>query len=240
MEFFTSYARADDSNRLLKKFVAAVEGKVRGLTGLSVDHRIAFFDVRDIKTDNEWREILAEPLQVAKDFVCIVSPTYVTRPVCSKEFAAFVERYEVWKRDCQADWKATHPGELNPPSFIITIEWEKFLFGAPPAALTRFQTSDDEFPDDYKIYGLRDFLMFKKPQTKAYVDLVRVVATLVATAMAAVPPVPPANARPDFDAPGDLFTIAAEPVRLADAIAAAAGSAIVGKVENAEGEAEAR
>ena len=199
------------------------------------------FGAEEVCADDVVRDVTAgAALHEAKAFVCIVSPTYVTRPVCSKEFAAFVERYEVWKRDCQADWKATHPGELNPPSFIITLEWEKFLFGAPPAALTRFQTSDDEFPDDYKIYGLRDFLMFKKPQTKAYVDLVRVVATLVATAMAAVPPVPPANARPDFDAPGDLFTIAAEPVRLADAIAAAAGSAIVGKVENAEVEAEAR
>ena len=105
---------------------------MRGLTGLAVEHRIAFFDVRDIKTGNEWREILAEPLRVAKVFVCMVSPTYVTCPVCSKEFGAFVERYEVWKRDKQADWKATNPAELNPPSFIITIEWEKFLFGKPP------------------------------------------------------------------------------------------------------------
>jgi hypothetical protein len=240
-EFFTSYARADDSNRLLKKFVAAVEDKVRGLCGLPVDQRIAFFDVRDIKTGNEWRDILAEPLRVAKVFVCLISPTYVTRPVCSKEFSAFVERYERWKRDELAAWQNAHPQELNPPSFIVTLEWEKFILKKPPAAVTRFQTSDDAFPEDYRKYGLRDFLMFKKPQTKAYVDLVKAVATLIATAMDAVPAVPPADNRPDFDGTANLFQVpAAPPQRLADAIAVAPAAGPAGRVEHPTIEAEAR
>jgi hypothetical protein len=231
-EFFTSYARADDANRLVRKFVTAVEGKVRSLTGLPETHEIGFFDVRDIRTGNEWREVLAAPLESAKVLICMTSPTYVTRPVCSKEFAVFLTRFDAWKRDYLADWRKKNPGSLNHPSFIILLEWEKFQFGAPPPQLSKLQFSGD-FPEDYKKYGLRDFLLFKKPTAKAYVDLVKAVSLLIVSAIKAEPALPPCKEKPDFDKTPNLFEAPLEPTTsLAQAVAAMSAAGSPGEVRH--------
>src|SRR5438874_408203 len=108
--FFTSYARPDNSDAKLEGAVRQLENRVRAKIGLAADAKIAFFDVADIKTGQDWEQRLDGVLRGTKIIVCMCSPTYVNSAFCAKEFEVFRRRLA----------QASAPANV----FILPVIWE--------------------------------------------------------------------------------------------------------------------
>lgn len=140
--FFTSYAQLD-RDRDLERFVRRVRDELRSLRAEPDLERVAFFD-RDIKAGDEWSRLVLQAVNEADVLVCLLSPTYFTRPWCGRELSVFLDRY----RQLQEGADAT--------AFIFPIWWQYPTAPRPlPRALQSFNYRDPDFPPDYATEGGR-------------------------------------------------------------------------------------
>lgn len=89
---FFSYAHTDNeySSGKLVKFCKLLEQEVRILLGGS-EFQI-FLDRNVIEWGNHWRRCIAGGLEQSAVLIPVLSPTYLNRPECRKEFNAFVSK----------------------------------------------------------------------------------------------------------------------------------------------------
>ena len=141
--FFTSYARPDNSDTKLGDAIKKLEGRVRAKMGAAANVEIAFFDINDITTGQQWEQRLGAVLRETKIIVCMCSPTYVNSAFCAKEFEVFRRRLAM-----AADPEAAQVA-------IVPVVWEPGTF---PNAILEYQLNDARLPDAYgKTLGLSHF-----------------------------------------------------------------------------------
>lgn len=160
--FFTSYARPDNGDSRLEVAIRKLEKRVRAKIGLGDDATIAFFDVQDIKTGQDWEARLSGVLRTARIIVCMCSPTYVNSAFCAKEFEVFRRRLA----------RASAPENV----VIVPVIWEP---GQLPAAILKYQFTDGRMPDAYgKTLGLSHFSRLPSQADKLD-DAIEVLADII-------------------------------------------------------------
>lgn len=201
-EFFTSYARADSKNNPdLKEFVEALREEIRTRTGKSEDE-VAFFDVTDIKTGTQWREVLGDAVAGSRVCVCLCSPTYYNSEFCGKELEVFRQRVKRWKSLRRVPAK-------DVPPFIVPVIWQPKANGVPKVIMDA-QLDDDLFPADYKTMGLRQLIQ-RKRRGPTYYRVVQTLGKIIEDALGANPALPRYDAPIDFNAIENVLAEARTP-----------------------------
>ncbi|HEY2292287.1 MAG TPA: toll/interleukin-1 receptor domain-containing protein [Thermoanaerobaculia bacterium] len=170
--FFTSYARDDNADDSLGRTINKLKERVSanlGLTKEDID-KVVFFDTTDIQTGKEWEEKLGEALRLIRVLVCMVSPRYLSREYCAKEFEVFRRRLDL-------------AGEkMKDKVAIIPVIWER---GAPlmvlPQVINTYQWRDDRFPKSYGLSGLAA-LQRLRSQKEQYRKTIEVLAEVIGNA----------------------------------------------------------
>ena len=84
-DVFISYSRSD------KEFVL----KLRD--ALEACNHVTWLDLRDIPYTAEWREEIYANIEAANNFLCVLSPDFITSPYCLDEVAHAVDRQSVYR-----------------------------------------------------------------------------------------------------------------------------------------------
>jgi len=144
--FFLSYARRD-GGLYLKKFYDELKEQVRLYTGDEMES-IGFFDGENIEPATQWPDELREALQVSRAFVFILSPTYLKRDYCGREWYVFHNRVREYLR-------LQPPGTKRPP-LMFPVLWvpEQVIRAAIPASISRLQYNHEDFGQAYTDLGL--------------------------------------------------------------------------------------
>jgi len=188
--FFASYARSDNNDRLVSRFVRRFREELRGIAGLGLTDdeldQIGFFDISTIETGDDWRRALGEGLRDCRVCLCLCSPTYFNRVACGKEFQVFSDRRAAW---------ASQPGNQNRVArVIVPVLWT--LSDDPlPTCMSALQDKTDAFPSTYVRLGLRKLT---ERNGVAFRDTVSELAKIAWRAVQEVR-LPPLPAIPDFD-----------------------------------------
>jgi TIR domain len=140
---FTSYAQRD-RDKYLEKFIAEFRQELEGiLVGLSSDE-LTFFDRDNVEAGDKWSETIIKALSEADVLLCLMSPTYFTRPWCGRELQAFIDREKAL------------PAPYDGGPFIVPIWWRIPPVPRPlPSKLGQFNYRDAGFPDTYVKSGVR-------------------------------------------------------------------------------------
>src|SRR6185369_12941035 len=150
---FFSYAR-DNADEYLETFFNDLREEIHQYTSLPPPE-ILFRDTR-LETGDNWDERLKAGLATSDALICLVSPTYVGREFCGKEFQIFTERVEAAK--------VRHARFADPPpSVILPILWIP-VKSDMPQSLDRLQHYNDDYPSEYKTEGLRYLLRLGKQE----------------------------------------------------------------------------
>ena len=180
--FFTSYARADSENGLLKKVIDDLAAGVQLLLPGSTPTDVCFFDQTNIEVGDDWERKLADEANTARVLVCLMSPTYFSRPHCAKEFDVFRRRL------------ATHD-PAGARRVVVPVIWRSEI--DVPQTLAKFQHTSDVFPKQYHQNGLRALKRLGS-QRDRYRQSIDALAAIIAE-MAKHPAIGPLPARPRFD-----------------------------------------
>ncbi len=180
--FFTSYARADSENGLLKKVIDDLAAGVHSLLPGVAATDVCFFDQTTIETGADWERILADGANTARVLVCLMSPTYFSRPHCAKEFDVFRRRLEAY--DAVGDRRV-----------VVPVIWRSEI--EIPQTLARLQHNSDVFPKKYHEAGLRGLKRLGSQREK-YLMAIDALAKIIAD-MARQPPLGSLAARPRFE-----------------------------------------
>jgi FxsC-like protein len=189
-KFFFSYAR-DNADKYLEKFYDDLRGEIRQRAGLS-ERETAFRDT-GLQTGDHWNSKLKDALQTSQTFICTISPTYILREFCGKEFQIFHERTQ---NRLEADRET-----VNPHNVILPVIWIP-IKGDLPEALGSLQLYDADFSPDYKVEGLRYLLKLgKETEYQQFLHLFagKVIDAALSTEL------PVLNFVPDFDAVSSAF-----------------------------------
>lgn len=200
-QFFTSYAR-DDSEESLVEFVLELAKAVRAEVGGGLE-QVYFFDRTNIRTGQDWRNVLGEAVAQCSVCLCICSTSFFQSPYCGRELQVFHLRSEKWKTSPQALGREA--------GFIIPVLWVAKPKGGFPARFKRINLHHDALPPEYVSLGLRQAIELHgtghgspyKRAVNAFKDLIR----QALEAEPALPSIPP----PDFDTVDSFFGEAAKP-----------------------------
>jgi hypothetical protein len=146
---FLSYASEDGADSQFKGFFRDLCQNIAPKAGMSSeDERIAFRDRKNLRLGHQWEPELLAALGSSSVMICMMSPGYFRKAFCGKEFYLFDQ---MRRRNSVA-------GDLLPP-VIIPVIW------SPPenipAVMDEHVWKDDELPDQYEKFGLRDLRFFK-------------------------------------------------------------------------------
>jgi hypothetical protein len=166
--FFASYARENNRDQRLGTVVDALAQRVGDRLAVKPEE-VAFFDVADIKTGQDWEDRLGEALRHIRVLVCLFSPWYLARPYCAKEFEVFRRRVE--------KTGAAMKGKIA----IVPVIWDPVPTGRLPKALAAFQYSDQRLPAVYASDGLRALSVLKS-QADRYEETIAVLAEVIGQA----------------------------------------------------------
>lgn len=166
-QFFLSYARLDARGRDGKRMEELYEDlceEVRKYIGVGEAREMGFRDV-DMGEGQLWSEKIRDALQEANVLVALVSPTYVRRPYCGKEWYVFEERRKLY---CQAQ------GKKDSPPVIVPLWLLQQPIPAMPPCVGRITFDSSFLPAAYSKQGLLYVLRRKDtPKGKtAYFDLI--------------------------------------------------------------------
>lgn len=191
---FFSYAR-DNTDKYLDKFYADLREEIRQHTGL-LQANILFRDT-GLQTGEYWDNELKDALATSEALICVVSPIYVGREFCGKEFQIFRER---------VDAATAPPRQLaNATNVILPVLWMP-VKGDMPEVLSRLQHYSDDYPPDYKTEGLRYLLMLEKET-----EYRRFLHLFVARVLEVTPPrtaaLPPLDDVPAFEEVPSAFHV---------------------------------
>lgn len=197
---FLSYARAD-ADLYFNSFVTDFLNELRARLGETDSAGLMFRDTQDISLGAKWEPELDHALRSCRVFLAMLSPTYIRRPRCSKEWAYF-------------EWRLENTGAEGPPHRLVTLVWIPIPPGELPPAVEARQFKHDALGTGYALHGLRYLVQNGGP---AYTAFLAALALVVRDLIRGAPlPEPPALS--GLAALGDPFPLAA-------AVAAAAAPA---------------
>lgn len=81
-DFFVSYARADDRDHWISRFVAGILAE-RQLT--------PFFDTSEIQSGDDWEHRIRHAVAESRVFLAFVSPNYLASQWCENEWRAWID-----------------------------------------------------------------------------------------------------------------------------------------------------
>jgi FxsC-like protein len=179
---FLSYARADGKDPYFETFIEDFIEELRGRIGSPTAEGLVFRDSDSIELGAPWEAKLERALIEAKTFLAMLSPTYVQRPACGKEWACF-------------EWRLLTMGGDNPPDLLLPLMWIPIPDSDVPPAIRRRQHASSGLGTSYAARGLRYVVQRGGPEYRdlltALADHVRELARLHAL------PAPPALVAPD-------------------------------------------
>jgi hypothetical protein len=143
-DVFISYARADGVDGLVRRFAADLAEELRARSGVNTIDGLVFRDVAGIEIGETYETVLRRELRSCKAFVALLSPTYVERPACETEWAAFA-------------WRLERAGS---PPLLFPICWR--YFEPLPPMLAKVQNAHESLGETYAREGLR-FLVETRP-----------------------------------------------------------------------------
>lgn len=139
---FTSYAQLDRDQHL-EKFVKQFRDQLRALTGRADATAIVFFDRDKVEAGDQWTEAITHAVNSAEVLLCLMSPTYFSRPWCGRELEAFLHRQKGLR------------GPAAKVRFIFPVWWQVPAGPRPlPRRLSVYHNRDAQFPPDYESAGV--------------------------------------------------------------------------------------
>lgn len=174
---FFSYAR-DDLDKRLGQFFDDLEQAIRGREYLDPagGERHAFVDRKNLQLMTTWTHDLRDALQRSRTFACMVSPAYVNKAFCGKEYWIFDRRR---RQNLAAGAK--------PPPVILPVIWIP-VRGGLPQAIAESQFDHGDLPEEYKAEGL--LYLMKMRRTGQYNKCVETFAKAIQAAGLAHPAIP--------------------------------------------------
>jgi len=180
--FFLSHARADAADPYFKTFLDDFRNELRGVIGVPTVDGLAFRDAEDIPLGAPWEAALERALLDAQTFFAMLSPTYIQRPACNKEWAGF-------------EWRLAQRGGASPPDLLLPLMWIPIPEADLPPAVRQRQYRNAALGPTYMAKGLR--AVVRRAGTE-YGELLTALAEHVRDLVRRHPlPSPPALPRPD-------------------------------------------
>jgi FxsC-like protein len=208
---FLSYARAD-ADPYFNGFVTDFVNELRAQLGETDSAGLMFRDTKDIPLGAKWEPELEHALRTCRVFLAMLSPTYIRRPRCSKEWAYF-------------EWRLGATGTDGPPHRLVTLEWVPIPPDDRPPAVQARQFKHDALGTGYAVHGLRYLVQHGgSPYMTFLTALARVVRDLIRGTALPEPPAEPAGRTPDGRQLTGLAALR-DPFSLAAPVAPAAGAA---------------
>jgi len=177
---FLSYARSDAGDPYFEKFVKDFLEELRGRIGAYTIDGSAFRDSDSISLGSEWEPSIERALLVCRAFIAMLSPTYLRRPACSKEWACF-------------EWRLRTLGNESSAGLLLPLVWIPIPDEDFPTAVRRRQRSHASLGPVYAARGLRYLV---KRDGVEYRDFVDALADLVRD-LVRMPPLSSPPAIPD-------------------------------------------
>jgi FxsC-like protein len=183
--FFLSHARAD-ADPYLETFLNDFREELRGAIGATSVEGLAFRDTEDIPLGAPWEPALARALLGCRTFFAMLSPTYLKRPACNKEWAGF-------------EWRLEQHGGAAAPDLLLPLVWIPIPDSDLPQAVRQRQYMHAALGQTYKDKGLR--VMVRRAGAEYY-DLLTTLAAHVRDllrqpALPSPPGLPPPDQLPD-------------------------------------------
>lgn len=204
---FLSYARAN-ADPYFNSFVTDFLDELQTQLGETSGAGLMFRDTKDIPLGAKWEPELEHALRTCRVFLAMLSPTYIRRPRCSKEWAYF-------------EWRLAQTGADGPPHRLVTLVWVPIPSGDLPPAVEARQFKHDALGTDYAVHGLRYLVQNGGPAYRAFLTaLALVVRDLIRGA--ALPEPPALSGLAEL---GDPFPLAAAVSAPAAGVAPAAATA---------------
>ena len=89
LDFFVSYARADNATGWITQFIEALQAEHRTFSG-GREFK-AFFDKKDIHSLDAWQERIYESLAASRLFLAFISPNYFASEWCRREWRTWID-----------------------------------------------------------------------------------------------------------------------------------------------------
>ena len=140
--FFLSHARADAKDPYFETFVADFLEELRGRIGAHSTDDLGFRDSDSVPLGAAWEPKLERALLVCRTFIAMLSPTYLQRPGCRKEWACF-------------EWRLQTLGGAAPPDLLLPLVWIPIPESDLPPAIERRQRAHGSLGSTYADHGLR-------------------------------------------------------------------------------------
>ncbi len=201
---FLSYARADAKDPYFETFVADFLEELRGRIGVHTAEGLAFRDSDSSLLGAEWEPSVEMALRVSRTFIAMLSPTYLQRPTCSKEWACF-------------EWRLRASGGATLPELLLPLVWIPIPDADLPLAVQKRQRTHTSLGSTYAARGLLHLVRRGGPE---YHDFLAALAERVRD-LVRLPPLPQPL---ELVVPGELpdpFAIAKSATALTTAVAAA-------------------
>jgi hypothetical protein len=201
--FFLSYARAD-ADEYFERFYEDFRNELRGQLGRHTVDGLAFRDSDDISLGELWKPGIERALLACRTFFAMLSPTYLERPECRREWAGF-------------EWRLARYGPAGPPHLLLPVMWRPIPDHKLPPAIQQRQYKHARLGAAYASRGLR---YLARRRGSSYHDFLEALAEDMCAAMGQ-PALPPASSLPAPDQLGDPFAIASPPSTVIPAVAPA-------------------
>jgi len=163
--FFLSYARRDDGDQFVKQFYDDLVRELRRI-GAAPAAQLSFRDAERLGLGADWARMLGAAVGHCRAFVALYSPAYLNSLYCGKEWTAFRDRLQEYRRETEIDVPA-----------LIPVLWEP-VGGDMPEEIARFQYHEAGMGQEYTRHGLTR-IMRSDPTGPVYRTIVEKVASRV-------------------------------------------------------------
>ncbi|MFJ8107446.1 FxsC protein [Streptomyces sp. NPDC096132] len=143
--FFLSYARKDDRDEFVKRFYDDLVLELRRI-GADPAAQPPFRDVERLGLGSNWARVLGAAVGHCRAFVALYSPAYLNSEFCGKEWTAFWDRLQEYRRETEIDVPA-----------LVPVLWTP-MEGDIPAEIARFQYHEAGMGEEYASRGLMQIL----------------------------------------------------------------------------------
>ena len=89
LDFFVSYARRNNADGWITRFLEALQAEHRAFSG-GRDFKV-FFDKDDIRSLDDWQHRIYGSLAASRLFVAFVSPAYFASEWCRREWRTWID-----------------------------------------------------------------------------------------------------------------------------------------------------
>lgn len=152
--FFLSHARAD-VDEFFERFYKDFRNELRGKLGQTTVDGLAFRDTEAISPGALWKPRIERSLLDCRTFLAMLSPTYLTRPECAREWAGF-------------EWRRASYGQ--PPELLLPVMWIPIPDGEMPPTIQQRQYKHQALGRDYATHGLRYLVKRRGAQYRNFLE----------------------------------------------------------------------